>query len=96
MKRAIQIVSAEYAVALYYSKTELGGTDIKNLFGIKNDATVTRFKNQAREVMKERNVLTWDKNSVDTVCAYDAWRIDIARLERMCMKLKKLQLEAVK
>lgn len=95
MKRAIQIVSAEYAVSLYYSKTELGGTDIKTLFSIKSNATVARLKNQARKLMEERGVLTWDKNSVDTICAYEAWRIDVERLEKMCMKLKKLRLEAV-
>lgn len=94
--RDIQLTDIEYAVRLYNSKTEICSADIKKLFGFKSDSVAARLKEQARKVMKEKGAECWNPKSVDTECAYIAWRLDINKLEKMLVKLKKLNLEAVK
>lgn len=94
--RDIHLTDIEYAVRLYNSKLEIGGNEIKKLFGIKSSATVARLKDQARKVMDEKGAECWNPRSVDTECAYIAWHLNIDKLEKMCAKLKKLNFEAIK
>lgn len=78
------------AVRMYYEKIVLTTSDIKELFGNIGASTVTKYKNKAKQVMAEENVMPWNSSSVDTVCAYKAWGLDIADLEHRYAKLKKL------
>lgn len=94
--RRMQLSDIEYAVQLYNSKTEIGTKEIKRLFNISSDAAANRLKKEARQVMETQGTECWGKNSVDTQCAYIAWHLDIDRLEKMYLKLKKLNLEAIK
>lgn len=96
MRSNLQLTDIEYAVRLYNSKTEIGSAEIKKLFGFKSDTVAARLKEQARKVMEEKGAECWNPRSVDTECAYIAWHLDISKLEKMCAKLKKLNLEAVK
>ena len=93
--KTLAVASIEYALALYNSRTEIGGKEIRQLFGIKASAVVERLKKQAREEMLKNDVECWNKSAVDTECAYKAWNLDIVRLERMYTKLKKLGLSEV-
>lgn len=92
----MQLSDIEYAVQLYNSKTEIGSKEIKRLFNIASDSAANRLKKEARKIMDEQGAECWSKNSVDTRCAYIAWHLDIDRLEKMYLKLKKLNLEAIK
>lgn len=94
--RDIQLTDIEYAVRLYNSKPEISSKEIKKLFGVKSDEVVARLKEQARKVMREKGAECWNPRSVDTECAYIAWHLNIDKLEKMCLKLKKLNLEAIK
>ncbi len=94
-RRALCISSVETALRIYYTKTEMDTTDIKELFGISNSDTVCRLKKQARAVMKEKEAQCWNANSVDTECAFIAWKLDIGKLEKMHSKLKKLEIAEV-
>ncbi len=42
--------------------------------------------------MEKSDIQCWNANCVDTECAFRAWKIDVAKLERMHTKLKKLEL----
>ena len=92
MSRIIQVKSVEQAVSLFYSKTEIVTSDIKELFGIKGDTVVRRLKKVAKEVMEEDGVQCWNPNAIDTECAYKAWHLDIKKLERMLKKQRDLGL----
>jgi len=73
-------------VDLYYKTLELDSKDISMLFGITSKSLIARKKNEARELMKEKNVKAWNHSSVNTVIAYDAWGIDIAEIEKRYRK----------
>ena len=77
------------AVESYYAKTELSTGDIASIFGCAR-STAVRMKKKALELQTERGVLTFSARCVDTVCAYDAWGIDITDLERRLDKLYRL------
>ena len=89
MKQA-RIKDIETAVKMYYEKIELNSEDIRELFGVNNASAVSRLKRQARDQMAKDNVQAFCTYSVDTVCAYRAWRLDIDDLERRYRKLQKI------
>ncbi len=88
--RIPQITSLETAIRLYYECSELSTPDIRELFGPLANDTVSRLKRKARELMNERGKLPGDATRVNTEIAYEAWGLDIAKLEYRLNKLRTL------
>ena len=78
------------AVELYYSRLQLDGRDISELFGGVSRPVVCQLRKKARLVMAERGLPLWDSRHVETRAAYEAWGLDIADLEARRKKLKSL------
>lgn len=76
------------AIRLYYEKVELRNADIIELFGC-SKSTALKLKERAREEMSEQDMEAWDARAVNTECAFTAWGIEIADLERRYSKLRK-------
>ena len=93
--RKLQIKSVETALRIYYTKTEIDNSDIRELFGLSNYYSLSRLKKQAIEEMDNQGRQCWNANCVDTECAFIAWKLDVAKLERMHSKLKKLGISEV-
>ena len=91
--RIPQVKNARIALSVYYSKSEIGNADIKMLFGNMGQERITKLKTLARERMREKNCPTYNARCVNTECAYDAWGVDVKRLERGIEKFEKLGLE---
>ncbi len=89
----VRIKDVGTAVEMYYSCAYLENSDIRELFGC-SASSVTKLKRQARQLMVQRGVMPYSASSVDTVCAYEAWGLDIAdlemRLDKLCRVRKKL------
>ena len=79
--RIPQITSLETAIRLYYERSELSTPDIRQLFGPLANDTVSRLKRKARE---------YDATRVNTEIAYEAWGLDITKLEYRLNKLRTL------
>lgn len=88
--RIPQITSLETAIRLYYERSELSTPDIRELFGPLANDTVSRLKRKARELMNERGKLPGDATRVNTEIAYEAWGLDITKLEFRLNKLRTL------
>lgn len=88
--RIPQITSLETAIRLYYERSELSTPDIRELFGPLANDTVSRLKRKARELMNERGKLPGDATRVNTEIAYEAWGLDITKLEYRLNKLRTL------
>lgn len=80
------------AVELYYSRAQLNSSDVSELFGGVSKSTVCHLKQQARNLMKERNIPIWDSKHVETKTAFEAWGLDIEDLEKRFKKLRSLGL----
>lgn len=78
------------ALLIYYGKMELATADIIELFGCCR-TTATRMKKTAQAIQLEREIPFWDETKVNTECAFEAWGINIADLERRHNKLLKLK-----
>ena len=92
--RIPQVQNARVALATYYSQSEIGNADIKMLFGNMGQERITKLKAVARERMREENCPTYNARYVNTECAFEAWGIDVKRLEKGLGILEKLGLEA--
>ena len=88
--RVPQITSLETAIRLYYERIELSNRDIRELFGKLAPATIKSLKNKALAIMTERNTPVWNAQRVNTEIAYEAWGLDITKLEYRLNKLKAL------
>ena len=84
------VVSIEKAVLTFYEKTELREADILALFGCSR-FKAWELKHKALERMKEKDVIRYDAHSVETVCAYESWGLNIDDLEKRLIKLRKFQ-----
>lgn len=89
--RIPQITTLETAIRLYYERTELSNGDIRELFGQLGNATVAKLKRVAKELMAERNTPVWNAQRVNTEVAYEAWGLEIEKLEYRLKKLKALE-----
>ncbi len=79
----------ERAIHIYYTCTEIGSPEIKEIFGC-SDSSVRKLKAQARELMVKKNASVWFGKNVNTKCAFEAWNLEISDLERRYTKLTKL------
>ncbi len=89
--RVPQPRSVEFALQLFYEKSELTSSDIKELFGVTANSTVARLKTLAREQMAIDDVPAWDARNVNTTAAFKSWGIDVTDLEHRLKKLCELR-----
>lgn len=89
--RIPQLQDIAYAVELYYSRLDLSNDDIKQLFGEMGSAKMAQLKRIADDKRREMGVAVWSASRVPTVCAYAAWGLDIAKLEKRLRALEKIR-----
>lgn len=80
------------AIRIYYAKTEIGTSDIMELFSVKK-AKATRLKNEVREEMAKESVKSWLPFSINTKIAYKVWGIDIEDMKKRLKELQRLGME---
>lgn len=90
---AIAIPDPETALRIYYSYAELSNAQIKELFNIKSNETVRRIKRAAQDLQDDRGAKVWHAGNVNTEIAFEAWHLDIVRMERALRKRRALGLE---
>ena len=78
------------AVNIYYRYTEIGNSQIKELFGDIASGTIAKLKKRAREEMSKTGTVTCLPNNVNTRAAYFAWGFDVEEMERLHRKAQKL------
>lgn len=84
-----KIAGVKTAVTLFYTNNELGNEDIKILF----DCSVTKaqqLKNYAQEYVRKKGQMPRCKAYVSTEPAFEAWGLDIDKLEAKLKKAEKL------
>ena len=81
------------AIRFYYEKIVLNNDDIRELFNNNlSNYMFNKLKKEAVVRMKEKNIQQWSYDTVNTECAYEAWGLNIADLEKRYVKLQKLGL----
>lgn len=88
--RVPQLPSIQEAVELYYEKPLICAGDIKNLFRC-GSAKACELKKTAIAKMNELNVPVWNARLIDTDTAFQAWGLDIKKLESRLSKLQKFK-----
>lgn len=88
------ITSIDTALRIYYTYPEIGSKEIKELFGLKDNNTVSRYKKAVQKVQAERNIKISQMFTVNTEVAYEVWGIDVISLEKRRKKLQELGLSA--
>lgn len=86
------ITSIETALKVFYENAEIGNKEIKDLFGNRSSATISRLKKLVKVEMIKRDMPTFNAYKINTVIAYDVWGIDINDLEKCMKKIKELSL----
>lgn len=77
------------AISIYYSKLEIGTSDICNIFSCGRTKAL-KLKNIARNEMAKQGKRAFTPYHVSTPIAYKAWGLDIADLEGRLKKIKQL------
>lgn len=93
--RGVQLTDTGRVLEIYWSKSELETADIVELFSGISRTSAAKLKNVARKVMAEQNVKSWSSTGVVTEIAFNAWGIDINKLEQRYKKLQKLKSQKV-
>ena len=88
------VTSIETAIRIYYENTEIGNSQIKELFGGMSTRTIAKLKNLAKGQMLKDGIQSWNSRRVNTEAAYKSWGLDIADLERRYKKLKQLNMQS--
>lgn len=84
--------NVELAVRMYYENISLKNSDIKSLFGIRSNKTVSRYKSEVIQYFSGTDIDPVHRdNTLDTWRAYEAWGIDISELEKRLAKIKRLE-----
>lgn len=79
----------EKAVLLYYSKLEIGTSDICKLFDCSR-GTGLKIKNKVRAEMAKMDKQPFLPHHVSTKIAFQVWGLDIKDLEARLKKLRRL------
>ena len=87
--RVPQIRDAEEALRLYYTQPQIGKADCMRIFGCSANAW-WRLKRAALDAMRAREVPQWNGRYVSTIVAFEAWGIDVPRLERGLERMRKV------
>lgn len=90
---AVQLADPATVLRIYYTRREINSRDMRELFGNIGQPTISRLKQKALELMQERNIGRMAQYAVNTEVAFEAWGIDIAKIERQYKKLKALGLD---
>ena len=90
MSSRIMIKDIETALDIYYKYPEIGTPEIMRLFGC-GRSTAGTLKRRAREVQDQQQKLTFSPLNVNTKCAFEAWHIDVADLEKRALKLQRFR-----
>ena len=85
-----KILSIDTALRIFYSCSEIGNAEIRELFGNLGNSTIAKYKKEVQKQQVEDNVKTMYLNTINTETAYKVWGIDVADLEKRRAKLKKL------
>ena len=88
--RSVSIKDIGTAVLIFNSKIELETPDIKKLFQVSSDTTVSKLKKQVWEVMTKQGVKCFSKTAINKRIAFEVWNLDIGELEAMYKKQKQL------
>ena len=86
------LTSISNALKIYYENSEIGNTQIEELFDKRSTATISRLKRAVKNEMAKRNVLSYGLNRINTSVAFDVWGLDVTDLEKRMKKLKTLGL----
>ena len=89
--RIPQLSDISLAVELYYSRIDLSNDDIKKLFGGIGGSKITALKKLADARRREVGMASWNPRRVNTVCAFEAWGLDIEDLERRLKALRRFE-----
>lgn len=90
MSRRLQVKDTATAVEIFYTYPELGTAEIQRLFNCGRNSA-TKLKGEARKRQTEKGLIPYSDSSVNTRCAYEAWGIDIADLEKRLIRYQKIQ-----
>lgn len=83
-------VNIDTAVTLYYSRTEIGTSDIQAIFDC-GRTKATQLKRMAQAAQDADNIPAYNASAVNVERAYKTWGLDIKRMER-AQKHPKLRL----
>lgn len=86
-----QLSDIALAVELYYSRIDLSNSDIKRLFGGVSANKISSLKKLADAQRREKGMASWDPRRVNTMCAFEAWGLDIEDLERRLKALRRFE-----
>ena len=86
------ITGIDNALKIYYSNSEIGNKEIKELFGSLSSATISKLKHLVKDEMMRREMLSYGMYKINTAVAYETWGIDVEDLEKRMKKLKILNL----
>lgn len=89
--RIPQLSDIALAVELYYSRIDLSNNDIKRLFGGVSGNKVSALKKLADARRREAGMASWDPRRVNTMCAFEAWGLEIEDLERRLKALRRFE-----
>lgn len=88
------ITNIDTAIRIYYAYPEIDNSQIKELFGIAGNSTLSRYKKAVLDEQAKLGIATMRAYAVDTKTAYKVWGIDIDDLVKRRKKLKELGFSA--
>lgn len=86
-----QVVDLRTAIRLYYEKNELSPKDVREIFGC-SAPTAAKLIRRGQEEMDRTKTPYWNRQNVNSECAFRSWGLDIERMERALTRLRKLKL----
>ena len=86
-----QVPDLEKALEIYYAKIEFLTKDIRGIFGNISKSKVYDLKVLARQEMRAKGKDSFVASAVNGVCAFAAWGLDPAEMERRINKIRKLK-----
>ena len=84
------IPNIEKAILFYHIKPELGNKDIQELFNGISVSSAQRLKQYVMNEMASRGMKSFRPYRVNTAVAYEVWGLDIKKMERSYLRLKRL------
>lgn len=91
--RIPKVASVEAAVRVFYENTELTNANIVELFGSISPKRICKLKEIARKKSEEKETPVWSAVRVNTEDAFEAWGLDIKKLEARYTRLRKMGLD---
>lgn len=89
--RVPQIADQEEALRVWYTQPQIGKADCCKIFGC-SEHIWWRLKAAAVDKMREKKIPSWNGRMVSTIAAFEAWGIDVERLEKGVQRMRRLGL----